>query len=689
MDGRGMSACTPELIRRLSAVGAAVLLAFALTACSSLGVGSSARVEKAKEMMAERCKRSGEKIYKTVSDVEGIFLMKVRPKGINYGNQFELDDPYGRDLGGDGYIGSFLSSRFGEPKPDEVEAEQARTYRYVEAEDPTDGQRYRYTGSVREVTRKSSILIGGDGKEFKTRDWVLDKVPAPGNAPRYGVTYEDISTREEREYWIAGSSLRVVDLETGETLAQRIGYMVDLWQGDRTGGRSPWLLAASVACPAFAGRPAFSSQIDQTRRFVLRALIPSKGETVSAQDRSDALTILRALSRIDTIRSARTYVNGLVSGTTGPGSQTPTDVWLDQMDQLSLDYQMAVEAMDSLTDPTSLMSGLVQAYNGPRPYPQGLFANQFDVAGDTRPSMVANSQYHFGQRVPVFIEDQPLFRGSAALSSAINSFLSFDIRLLVNNFSQNDFGDTHSLVLLVDSLSVQNAILQLLPPATRDSAAASLRDILNQASHLRASQLDFTQGKAEGDVLENVVNALADLLLGRTHQRLNGSPEGNTWASIQAPAGGNAAGAYTGRETFYALLAQIAQSSIYGAVQRGEITLSLNAAPQSLAALARTDFGAFVALYTLSPFALSGGSQALETALGPLWSDTYEQWLADRSASAGNAGSATVGGLSFTDLDRSLLSCAARCVDFGVSVGVACDPHAHIVASNETWRNAA
>jgi hypothetical protein len=64
--------------------------------------------------------------------------------------------------------------------------------------------------------------------------------------------------------------------------------------------------------------------------------------TVSAQDRSDALTILRALSRIDTIRSARTYVNGLVSGTTGPGSQTPTDVWLDQMDQLSLDYQMAV-----------------------------------------------------------------------------------------------------------------------------------------------------------------------------------------------------------------------------------------------------------------------------------------------------------------------------------------------------------
>jgi hypothetical protein len=37
--------------------------------------------------------------------------------------------------------------------------------------------------------------------------FVLDKNPASGPAPRYGVTYDDISTRKEREYWIAGSSL--------------------------------------------------------------------------------------------------------------------------------------------------------------------------------------------------------------------------------------------------------------------------------------------------------------------------------------------------------------------------------------------------------------------------------------------------------------------------------------------------
>ena len=115
-----------------------------------------------------------------------------------------------------------------------------------------------------------SILMGGDGKTtFKTKDFVLDKIPAPGPAPRYGVTYDDISTREEREPWIAGSSLKVIDLQTNEVMAERIGYMMDRGQGDTSGGRSPWRLAANAACPAFPRferNPPF--QLQQTRRFV-------------------------------------------------------------------------------------------------------------------------------------------------------------------------------------------------------------------------------------------------------------------------------------------------------------------------------------------------------------------------------------------------------------------------------------
>ena len=98
-------------------------------------------------------------------------------------------------------------------------------------------------------------------------------MPAPGKPPRYGVTYDDISTREEREYWIAGSLLKVIDLQTNEVIAERIGYMVDWAQGSQAGGRSPWLLATRQACPKFLGEH-FSTQIGQTEKFVEKVLKP-------------------------------------------------------------------------------------------------------------------------------------------------------------------------------------------------------------------------------------------------------------------------------------------------------------------------------------------------------------------------------------------------------------------------------
>src|SRR5687768_6779821 len=85
----------------------AVLLGLSLlvSACgNSPGTSrSSERQVKAQAMFAERCKSAGEKIHKTVENVEGVYLLKIRPSSINYGDQYRLDDPYGRDLGGLGY----------------------------------------------------------------------------------------------------------------------------------------------------------------------------------------------------------------------------------------------------------------------------------------------------------------------------------------------------------------------------------------------------------------------------------------------------------------------------------------------------------------------------------------------------------------------------------------------------------
>jgi hypothetical protein len=236
---------------------------------------AKARLAKAEAMFQERCKTAGEKIYRTVDNVEGVFLMKLRPERHNFSDQFALDDPYGRDLGGkEGYIGSFLSgffeANYRRPEKPMPSAPPHIAYQYVEAVDPKDGTRYRYTGRIDEPWRYD--------KAYSTsyKRFVLDKAPASGPAPRYGVTYDDISTREEREYWIAGSSLKVIDLKTNEVIAERIGYMMDRGQGNRSGGRSPWLFAADSACPEFAPRHGATAQQLQTENFVEKVLKPRR-----------------------------------------------------------------------------------------------------------------------------------------------------------------------------------------------------------------------------------------------------------------------------------------------------------------------------------------------------------------------------------------------------------------------------
>lgn len=225
------------------------------------------------QMFKQRCQSAGEKINKKIDNVDGVFLLKMRPEKINFSNQFELDDPYGRDFNGDAYIGSFLQgfykNNYGvsdNPKPD---APPHLGYRYVDAVDKNDGERYRYTA----VVDQPGLVDPSYSKDY--RRFVLKRTVAKAPAPRYGVTYEDISTKEDRDHWIAGSSLKVIDLKTNEVLAERIGYMYDPQQGASTGGRAPWLIAANYSCPSFGTQHGSSSQALQSETFVGKVLKPS------------------------------------------------------------------------------------------------------------------------------------------------------------------------------------------------------------------------------------------------------------------------------------------------------------------------------------------------------------------------------------------------------------------------------
>jgi hypothetical protein len=266
-----------------------------LSACSSgpRAAQNTERQAKAMEMWRERCKTAGEKIHKTVENVEGIYLMKIRT-ATNFDDQFKLDDPYGHDSTNDQYIKNFLRGFYHQRNEAPVPGSPPRIgYAYVEAQDPNDGLRYRYTGGMKVVGKKDATAPGvqwelkrNPNYDLNNYDFVLNKVPASGTSPRYGVTYDDISTREEREYWIAGSSLKVVDLQTNEVIAERIGYMVDWAQGSRARGRSPWLFAADNACPGFQWNPNFqvtrsngggsSQQPGQTITFIEKSLKPTK-----------------------------------------------------------------------------------------------------------------------------------------------------------------------------------------------------------------------------------------------------------------------------------------------------------------------------------------------------------------------------------------------------------------------------
>jgi hypothetical protein len=267
---------------RAQQLAAAVLVCLTLAACSSTPPPPSrneqrSRGQVAMAMFAERCKKSGEFIHRTVSGVDGIFLMKVRPSEINYGQQFAMTDPYGHDFVGEDYTESFLRGFYaqnsaGSTRPAGA-APQLVGFEYVEAVRPSDGVRYRYSGRIEEPWLTNKSYLKG-----YTR-FVADRSTPGIPPPRYGVTYEDISTREDREYWIAGSSLKILDLTTKEVIAERVGYMVDAGQGSGAGGRSPWLFAFDHACPSFQARsntpgPAAPLALYQTARFVEKVLQP-------------------------------------------------------------------------------------------------------------------------------------------------------------------------------------------------------------------------------------------------------------------------------------------------------------------------------------------------------------------------------------------------------------------------------
>jgi Ca2+-binding RTX toxin-like protein len=114
---------------------------------------------------------------------------------------------------------------------------------------------------------------------------------------------------------------------------------------------------------------------------------------------------------------------------------------------------------------------------------------------------VANSGYLGANKNPLFIEDQPALEGTGGQLPIFANFTADKLK--------GDFGNTHSLILIVDTLS----IMKLLTDLDGTLEFAQLNAILAAASNQRAVSVASLSEKkaAEGDSLEQILDALRKL----------------------------------------------------------------------------------------------------------------------------------------------------------------------------------
>ncbi|MBO7554393.1 MAG: hypothetical protein J6T41_00265 [Neisseriaceae bacterium] len=167
----------------------------------------------AEPIFAEQCKKSGEQIYRTVENVDGVLLLKIW-RGANADNNKPLynDSQWeyaALDIdGGKSYIGYFLNN----PK-------NSMGYSFVDVR-LDDNQIERYLGEYH-----GSL----DGNLPDMVDTELN----PIEPAQYAITFENNIDTTLRKHWIAGTTFKIMDLQTNELLAEKIIFTT-------TNGREYW-----------------------------------------------------------------------------------------------------------------------------------------------------------------------------------------------------------------------------------------------------------------------------------------------------------------------------------------------------------------------------------------------------------------------------------------------------------------
>ena len=197
------------------------------------------------------CKtEAGEFIYKTVENVEGLYMMRPREHATDFMQEhlYAMEDPYG-----------YTDWEARDPQTIFVDPPW-RVYSYLE------------------IPLSSSISPKVPGAHYRRYSgYVQDKSPmidehVPELKSQYGYTWRGISRPHDRELGIAGGELIILDLQAKVVLGVRRGFIRS--GGVRNNMTGIWWLSARV-CPTL--RPDKRSQKDGdfTYWFVSKVLKPA------------------------------------------------------------------------------------------------------------------------------------------------------------------------------------------------------------------------------------------------------------------------------------------------------------------------------------------------------------------------------------------------------------------------------
>lgn len=221
-----------------------------------------ARYEVAAAKFKKLCETAGDKIYRTVENVEGIRLVKTLPEERRTTDPMWEAAAFAHEGQGASYITSFLLF---ETHLDSVK--QVGGGHLTSQPSPNPG--YKFV----EVTLNQSNKVDRYSLKLDEQRKVLlpHKEPSVNPAARYGVSVEDLPETRDPTNWIAGGRIQITDLVTNEIVGEHRRFAFDPGLGSRAGQRQQWLFADP--CPERSTKPF------RTRFIVDQVLKPIRGDS--------------------------------------------------------------------------------------------------------------------------------------------------------------------------------------------------------------------------------------------------------------------------------------------------------------------------------------------------------------------------------------------------------------------------